>query len=257
VIVLTEIRQIQMAAAVHALSVTPSTDNVIVDTLSTPPVLERRAVTVKHRVQCKQDQVISWLQDFYTEPGNLEKLLPILQGSSQISLRLVDYFVTNYAKKSNTSYMLNGRHFLVYFNYKRELNAYSKRLFDPFCRRERIMFQARGIEPFVTTVGQLNFFRWFIEKDIYNFVSEHREEIEKDMNSTLKQHYSRSNTTASTKHTDVTATTEKAPSASTTLSSTDETLSNASSSRKKRCELTQSAMKKVNVHECDVVVHFS
>jgi hypothetical protein len=152
--------------------------------------------------------------------------------------------------------MLNGRHFLVYFNYKRELNAYSKRLFDPFCRRERIMFQARGIEPFVTTVGQLNFFRWFIEKDIYNFVSEHREEIEKDMNSTLKQHYSRSNTTASTKHTEST-TTEKAPSASTTLSSTDETLSNASSSRKKRCELTQSAMKKVNVHECDVVVHFS
>ncbi len=249
-----------MAATVHALSVTPTTDNVIVDTSSTPPVLERRAVTVKHRVQCKQDQVISWLQDFYTEPGNLEKLLPILQGSSQISLRLVDYFVTNYAKKSNTSYMLSGRHFLVYFNYKRELNAYSKRLFDPFCRRERIMFQARGIEPFVTTVGQLNFFRWFIEKDIYNFVSEHREEIEKDMNSTLKQHYSRSNTTASTKHTDSTAT-EKTPSASTTLSSTlsstDETLSNASSSRKKRCELTQSAMKKVNVHECDVVVHFS
>jgi hypothetical protein len=247
--------------SVHTLSISPPTpteSNVIVD--STPsdlPVLERRAVTVKHRVQCKQDQVISWLQDFYTAPGNLEKLLPILQGSSTISLRMIDYFVTNYSKKFNTSYMLNNRHFLVYFNYKRELNAYSKRLFDPFCRRERIMFQARGIEPFVTTVGQLNFFRWFIEKDIYNFVSEHREEIEKDMTSTLKQHYSRSNTTASTTHTDATATTEKAPSASTTLSSTDETLSNASSSRKKRCELTQSAMKKVNVHECDVVVHFS
>ena len=156
--------------SVHTLSISP--ENTIVESVaSTPPVLERRAVTVKHRVQCKQDQVISWLQDFYTEPGNLEKLLPILQGSSPISLRLVDYFVTNYAKKSNTSYMLSGRHFLVYFNYKRELNAYSKRLFDPFCRRERIMFQARGIEPFVTTVGQLNFFRWFIEKDIYNFVS--------------------------------------------------------------------------------------
>ena len=244
-------------ASVHTLSISP--ENAILESsvVITPPVLERRAVTVKHRVQCKQDQVISWLQDFYTEPGNLEKLLPILQGSSTISLRLVDYFVTNYAKKNNTSYMLSGRHFLVYFNYKRELNAYSKRLFDPFCRRERIMFQARGIEPFVTTVGQLNFFRWFIEKDIYNFVSEHREDIEKDMNSTLKQHYSRSNTTASTKHTNTeSVATEKAPSAI-TLSSTDETLSNASSSRKKRCELTQSAMKKVNVHECDVVVHFS
>lgn len=236
-------------ASVHALSVSPSADekheNTLVDSPAAP-ILERRAVTVKHRVQCKQDQVISWLQDFYTEPGNLEKLLPILQGSSQISLRLVDYFVTNYSKKFNTSYMLNGRHFLVYFNYKRELNAYSKRLFDPFCRRERIMFQARGIEPFVTTVGQLNFFRWFIEKSIYEHVCSHREEIEKDMNSTLKQHYSRSNTTASTKRAE-----------SIEVSTTDETLSNASSSRKKRCELTQSAMKKVNVHECDVVVTFS
>lgn len=252
--VVSEETNVQMTS-VHTLSISP--ENTIVESVaSTPPVLERRAVTVKHRVQCKQDQVISWLQDFYTEPGNLEKLLPILQGSSPISLRLVDYFVTNYAKKSNTSYMLSGRHFLVYFNYKRELNAYSKRLFDPFCRRERIMFQARGIEPFVTTVGQLNFFRWFIEKDIYNFVSEHREDIEKDMNSTLKQHYSRSNTTASTKHTKADSVeTENVPSA--TVSTTDETLSNASSSRKKRCELTQSAMKKVNVHECDVVVHFS
>jgi hypothetical protein len=244
--------------SVHTISISPPTptekeETTVADSGIPPPVLERRAVTVKHRVQCKQDQVISWLQDFYTEPGNLEKLLPILQGSSPISLRLVDYFVTNYSKKFNTSYMLSGRHFLVYFNYKRELNAYSKRLFDPFCRRERIMFQARGVEAFVTTVGQLNFFRWFIEKDIYEFVSSHREEIEKDMNSTLKQHYSRSNTTASTKRTETTAT-EKASACESVV---DESLSNASSSRKKRCELTQSAMKKVNVHECDVVVHFS
>jgi hypothetical protein len=254
--------------SVHTLSISPPTPtenetNVIVaSTPSDLPVLERRAVTVKHRVQCKQDQVISWLQDFYTEPGNLEKLLPILQGSSAISLRLIDYFVTNYSKKFNTSYMLNNRHFLVYFNYKRELNAYSKRLFDPFCRRERIMFQARGIEPFVTTVGQLNFFRWFIEKNIYEHVSEHREEIEKDMNSTLKQHYSRSNTTVtstvSTKRTEATAATETIDETSEAKEHlADESLSNASSSRKKRCELTQSAMKKVNVHECDVVVHFS
>jgi hypothetical protein len=118
----------------------------LVESSSLPPVLERRAITVKNRVQCKQDQVVAWLQEFYTSPGNLEKLLPILQGTSPISLRLVDYFVTNYAKKMNTSFHLAGKHFLVYFNYKRELNAYSKRLFDPFCRRERIMFQARGKE---------------------------------------------------------------------------------------------------------------
>jgi hypothetical protein len=246
------------------------------------PILERRAVTVKNRVQCKQDQVITWLQEFYTVPGNLEKLLPILQGTSPISLRLVDYFVTNYSKKMNTSFVSGGKHFLIYFNYKRELNAYSKRLFDPFCRRERIMFQARGMEAFVTTVGQLNFFRWFIEKGILEYVTEQRESIEKDMNSTLKQHYSRSNTTLST----VTGSAIE----SAGLSSQTQTLSSVGSSitigsvntlgtagagtegeegendvgitgisktpRKKRCELTKSAMKKVNVHECEVTVSF-
>jgi hypothetical protein len=215
---------------------------------SVPPTLERRAVTVKNRVQCKQDQVVSWLHDFYSSPGNLEKLLPILQGTSPVSLRLVDYFVTNYAKKANTSFAQSGRHFLVYFNYKRELNAYSKRLFDPFCRRERIMFQVRGMDPFVTTVGQLNFFRWFIEKNILEHVLENRETIEKDMNSTLKEHYSRSNTTRSTA---VESVSLSDPSNATTISTESTT------SRKKRCELTQSAMKKVNIHECEVTVSFS
>ena len=218
------------------------------------PVFERRAVTVKNRVQCKQDQVVAWLQEFYTQPGNLEKLLPILQGTSSISLRLVDYFVTNYSKKMNTSYMFNGKHFLVYFNYKRELNAYSKRLFDPFCRRERIMFQTQGVDQFVTTVGQLNFFRWFIEKDILSYIESNRETIEQDMVSTLKQHYSRSNTSASTQSLPTTETLSSQTSVSTTGSGPTPV---AKPPRKKRCELTQSAMKKATVHDCAVLVSFS
>lgn len=209
--------------------------------MTTPGPLERRSTTVKNRIQCKQDHVVTWLQEFYTVPGHLEKLLPIVTGTSPISLRLVDYFVTNFAKKMNTSFTSGGRHFLVYFHYKRELNAYSKRLFDPFCRRERIMFQARGVEPFVTTVGQLNFFRWFLEKNILEYVLEHRDAIETDMNKTLKEHYSRS-----------------ASEASTAVSSSSNSVSETSSGsgRKKRCELTASAMKKVNIHECDVIVSF-
>ena len=235
--------------------------------------LERRAVTFKNpkqRVLCKQDQVVLWLQEFYTIPGNLEKLLSILQGNSEISLRLVDYFVTNYAKKMNTSFTKENRHFLVYFNYKRELNAYSKRLFDPFCRRERIQFEARGQTPFVTTVGQLNFFRWFIEKEIYDFVLSNRESIEKDMNNTLKEHYSRSNSTVSAGASE--SLTNSVGSGASAVGSdisvatppvaggagTAGTAGIASkSSRKKRCELTTSAMKKVNIHECEVVVSFS
>ncbi len=202
-----------------------------------------------HTIQCKQDVVIKKLQDFYTCPGNLEALMPILKGESPMSLRLIDYFVTNYAKKNNTFYMEQNRQFLVYFQYKRELNAYSKRLFDPFCRRERILFQARGYESFVTTVGQLNFFRWAIEKGILAFISENRETIERDMNATLKEHYSRSTKTASTRQTIASVADSEA--------TADTMVTTESGSRKKRCELTQSAMKKVNFHACDVVLSFS
>ena len=156
---------------------------------SGPLGLERRAVTFKNqkRVLCKQDQVVLWLQEFYTIPGNLEKLLSILQGNSEISLRLVDYFVTNYAKKMNTSFTKENRHFLVYFNYKRELNAYSKRLFDPFCRRERILFQMKDIPAFVTTVGKLNFFRWAIEKGVIDYIKMNLSTIEKQMNESARE----------------------------------------------------------------------
>jgi hypothetical protein len=222
----------------------------------TEPIFERRSTTVKNRVQCKQDHVVSWLQEFYTQAGNIEKLIPIVNGTSPISLRLVDYFVTNYAKKTNTSFMANGKHFLIYFHYKRELNAYSKRLFDPFCRRERIMFEARGVEPFVTTVGQLNFFRWFIEKEILEYVVLHRDMIETDMNKTLKEHYSRS-TTDSGNTVEIAVKATNSDSGSLSSGSPSGTPSTSETSRrKKRCELTSSAMKKVNVHECEVLVSF-
>jgi hypothetical protein len=219
------------------------------------PALERRSTTTKNRVQCKQDLVVIWLQDFYSKPGNLEKLMPILKGESPVSLRLIDYFVTNYAKKMNTSYAFGPRQFLVYFHYKRELSAYSKRLFDPFCRRERIQFEARDHEPFVTTVGQLNFFRWAIEKDILKYIELNRETIEKDMNQTLRDHYSRS----TQKTTQTTQSRESKTSLDSEGLGTTESqvTASTSSSRKKRCELTQSAMKKVNFHSCNVVVSFN
>jgi len=206
-----------------------------------PEYGERRTTTVKNRIECKQDLMIARLQEFYTKPGHLEALVPIVQGTSPMSLRLVDYFVTNYAKKNNSAYLWGGRQFLVYYHYKRELKANSKRLFDPFCRRERILFEVRGEEPFVTTVGQLNFFSWAIERGILQYMDANRATIELDMNKTLKEHYSR----------ETTPTNSTTPTSSTTLS-----CESTESSRKRRSELTSSAMKKVNCHDCPTVVMF-
>jgi hypothetical protein len=187
--------------------------------------IDPRSTTQKARVQCRQDFIVQNLQTFYNQSGNLERVTPILKGESPISLRLVDWFITNYAKKNNTSYILGTKQFLVHFNYKRELKAYSKKLFDPFCRRERIMFEAINQAPIMTTVGQLNFFRWFIEKKIIDFIEENRKDIEEDMNNSIKEHYSKES-------------------------------KKLLSGRRQRTELSRSAMKIVNQHEVNVIVSF-
>ena len=44
----------------------------------------------------KQDLLMSSLQEFYKDTNNLKIILDILQGRSKISLRIIDWYVTNY-----------------------------------------------------------------------------------------------------------------------------------------------------------------
>ena len=79
-----------------------------------------------------------------------------------------------------------GKEFVVYLDYKLQLKGYQKKQFDPFCRRSRINFYYDGDKSLVTTVGQLNFFRWTIQNSVLTYISEHLEEIESDMNTVTK-----------------------------------------------------------------------
>lgn len=153
--------------------------------------------TRKRKIHCKQELIIMSLQTFYSQRTDLQEIMELLQGTSIISLRLIDWFVTNYAKRHTIGYILGGQEFMVYMSYKSQLKAYSKKLFDPFCRRERIMFSLPGTEQFVTTVGKLNFFRWAIEKNVIEYLKKHRETVETEMNSHMKQ-LSRSRSTRNT-----------------------------------------------------------
>jgi len=153
--------------------------------------------TRKRKIHCKQELIIMSLQTFYSQRTDLAEIMELLQGTSVISLRLIDWFVTNYAKRHTIGYILGGQEFMVYMSYKSQLKAYSKKLFDPFCRRERIMFSLPGTEQFVTTVGKLNFFRWAIEKNVIEYLKKHRETVEAQMNTHMKQ-LSRSRSTRNT-----------------------------------------------------------
>lgn len=151
-------------------------------------------------ITSKQALLIIPITQYFSNKTILNKLITILKGES-ISLRLIDWFVTNYCKKFNVIYNLNDfidnelnnnkikntsssfdNYILVHNNYKGQLKAYSKKNFDPFCRRNRIRFYYDDNKYFITTVGQLNFFKWAIENNIINYIKKNIKDVENDMN---------------------------------------------------------------------------
>ena len=185
----------------------------------------------------QNDLLMKNLMDFYNERENLLKMMSIINGESKISLRLVDWFVTNFAKKYYTVYELKTKHdesmrFKVYNDYKLKLKAYSKRRFDPFCRWERISIPYDNEKYMETTIGQLNFFKWAIENHIVQYIENNYPSIENDMNhrnSTSKKKQSPEN------HPEV----------------------DNSKTRKKREELSISACKCIKKEDVKIIVKFN
>lgn len=190
----------------------------------------------------KNDDIISGkslillesLLKFYSENYNLFNY--IITNKNNISLRVLDWLVTNYAKKFNI--ILKNTHnnrtinFNVYLEYKNQLKAYSKKMFDPFCRRERILINLKTFEweiynnskidendQIISTVGQLNFFKWFIENNIYKYAIENIYKIDKDMSDTLA--------------------------------------TNIHKTKNKRSELSKSASKLICKYSCDTIIDFT
>ena len=165
--------------------------------------------TNRMEIQSQEQWVLFRLEKFYSNPENFNRVKSIIEGKTKISLRLIDWFVTNYAKKFNVTYLTKEqKHVIVYLSYKSHLKAYSKKMFDPFCRWKRIKFH--DIE---TTVGQLNFFEWAITDDVLKYLEEHQDDVHKDMENRLqdskkteetvkKRHELSSSATKSLKHHD-------------------------------------------------------
>jgi hypothetical protein len=190
----------------------------------------------------QNDLLLNNLIEFYKHDNNLDNMLKIITGESKISLRIVDWFATNYAKKYYTLYDIElpdkktensdqtsakvVKRFKVYIDYKLKLKAYSKQRFDPFCRWERISIPYKNGTFIETTIGQLNFFKWAIENKIIKFIEENYDEIEQDMNSR--------NSTSKRKE-----------------------LVDNSKTRKKREELSISASKSIKKEKVEITVNFN
>jgi len=193
--------------------------------------LKNTTANVDEEIYKNQDNVLTGKQylllipltRFFCQTENIDKLKNILDGKSKLSLRLVDWFVTNYSKKNLVMYNLKKmkrnallnkekkqennieinddcsevdsgveleeqEYFSDYFNvfsdYRGQLKSLNKKNFDPFCRRERIkFFYGKADDDYIiTTVGQLNFFKWSIENYILEHIEANIKVIEDDMN---------------------------------------------------------------------------
>ena len=191
----------------------------------------------------QNDLLLSSLMEFYNNRENLNKMIRIINGDSDISLRIVDWFVTNYAKKFYTVYEQSCctgdvhtiTRFKVYNEYKLKLKAYSKKRFDPFCRWERVSIPYNDEQFMETTIGQLNFFKWALDNNIIDYIKKNYDTIENDMNK-------RNSTTKRRTPVD---------------EDSIEQLNTNSKTRKRREELSISACKCIKKENVQIIVKFN
>ena len=138
-------------------------------------------------MESSNDILFASVKSFFANADYLKQLTRCLVDHDHcVSLRVIDWLVTNYSKKKNVAYIFHDfsgeeRIFNVYLEYKSQLKSFSKSLFDPFKRGPRIQFADCYGKPFETTIGQLNFFKWAIRHGVVEYATRHVTDIERDM----------------------------------------------------------------------------
>jgi hypothetical protein len=129
------------------------------------------------------------LLEFYT-PELFRLLRDIIGRKTGVSLRIIDWFTTSYARRHQCSFVFNEERIIVYNEYKAMLKSYQKTCFDPFCRRARVYIDTAqcaavcgpvGGDVIETTNGQMNFFRWAISRGVLLYAGTILPDIERDL----------------------------------------------------------------------------
>ena len=156
----------------------------------------------------KEELLLSSLLKWFSNPNNFSIFLPIVSGKTTISLRILDWFATNYSKniihslkrtyfltirinlkglvKNNLTLFVGEREFL---KYEKENGVYNFEI-EQVENLEDYEEREDGI---LTTVGQLNFFKWCIRENIIEYVFNNIKDIEKDMIETVNKRNKKDN----------------------------------------------------------------
>tara|TARA_Y100000768_G_scaffold331495_1_gene270739 strand:- start:12627 stop:13118 length:492 start_codon:yes stop_codon:yes gene_type:complete len=143
---------------------------------------------MNNKILSKEELLLKSLSDYFYNNNKFNKIIDIITGNSEISLRTIDWFVTNYSQKYNIICNINNKNINIYNSYKNQLRAFNKRFFDPFCRInknnmiKRIIFKYNDEQYIETTIGQINFFKWALEYNIISYIENNYINIYNDLN---------------------------------------------------------------------------
>lgn len=143
----------------------------------------------RESIPSNQQIILNNAKRFFEEnPSFIKILYNINAGKSRLSLRLIDWFLTNYTREHETyinadDYRDKG----VYKLYRSKLKKYNKKYFDTFCRGDRIIIPQQDDNPLETTIGQLNLFHWLFSEGILSLIIQHREQVSQHMAQNTKK----------------------------------------------------------------------
>lgn len=121
----------------------------------------------------------------YLDAENI--LIPLINHTGPVSLRVLDWTVVNWSKSHNaTCTTLDGKVVYIHDAYAQYLAKWKRKLFDPFRRRSRISIKMND-DTYETTLGQVNFVYWAYRTGVYVHVMKNLHLIEKHMNAVLKE----------------------------------------------------------------------
>jgi|APCry1669192647_1035423.scaffolds.fasta_scaffold10043_2 hypothetical protein len=155
-------------------------------------------ITIMEKFTPKEKCYYKMINDFFEDEtrcteNDIEKMVLIIDGKSQISLRVLDWLVTKYSKVGINIKTIAGEKQNLRLCYKSTLKTYKKRYFDPFKRQnKRIKFwyfyTIKGEEFKIrTTLGQLNFFKWAIYNGVIKYVEENLGLLTREMKKSNKE----------------------------------------------------------------------
>lgn len=141
----------------------------------------------------KEELILNKLQIRYQKDKELQNWFLSFIQKPTISLRTVEWLASSYSKRNNVSYYVkrqDGTRFLFHLHpsYKTQIKAYTRTNFDPFKRKKSITIHLPSFQTSpqpgdtnITTLSQLNFFRWAFENGVIDYAIKNLEVIQRDI----------------------------------------------------------------------------